>query len=215
VLDAFCVRCHNEPDPPPAERFGDRPWKPDLRGGARIADWHTKMAGQGPKEMAGKFSVSYANLHRYVRRPGIESDIHLFVPMEWHADTTELLLLLQKGHHGVRLSEEALDRLVTWIDYNAPYHGRWQTIVDAATAVAKRASAGDAPRATRAVGKPRALEFRRPAAGARAVPRSAGSGRTRLRGCRSTLPGSRRSRRAFDLGAACGSSWWPCRAARF
>ncbi len=137
VLDAYCVRCHNEPDPPPAERFGDKRWKPDLRGGQMISDWKTKMAGQGPKGMAGKFSVSYANLHRYVRRPGIESDIHLFVPMEWHADTTELMLLLQKGHHGVKLSGDALDRLVTWMDFNAPYHGRWQTIVDGASARAK------------------------------------------------------------------------------
>jgi formylglycine-generating enzyme required for sulfatase activity len=139
VLDAYCVRCHNEPDPPPEARFGDQRWKPDLRGGALIADWHTKMAGQGPKNMAGKFSVSYANLHRYVRRPGIESDIHLFVPMEWHADTTELLLLLQKGHHGVRLGDEALDRLITWIDFNAPFHGRWQTVVDSAAATRKEA----------------------------------------------------------------------------
>lgn len=137
VLDAYCVRCHNEPDPPAAERFGDRRWKPDLRGDRTIADWKTAMAGQGPKDMAGKFSVSYANLHRYVRRPGIESDIHLFVPMEWHADTTELMLLLQKGHHGVSLSAEALDRLVTWIDFNAPYHGRWQTVVGCASACPK------------------------------------------------------------------------------
>jgi formylglycine-generating enzyme required for sulfatase activity len=137
VLDAYCVGCHNEPDPPPSERFGDTPWKPDLRGDKMIADWKTAMAGQGPKNMAGKFSVSYANLHRYVRRPGIESDIHLFVPMEWHADTTQLMLMLQKGHHNVKLSEEALDRLITWCDFNAPYHGRWQTVVDSAQAQAK------------------------------------------------------------------------------
>lgn len=137
VLDAYCLGCHSEPDPPPAERFGDRRWKPDLRGDRMIGDWKTAMAGQGPKAMAGKFSVSYANLHRYVRRPGIESDIHLFVPMEWHADTTELVLLLQKGHHGVRLDEEAWDRLITWIDLNAPFHGRWQSIVEADSALRK------------------------------------------------------------------------------
>ena len=128
VLDAYCVSCHNQDDPPPSERFGDKRWKPDLRGDKLITDWSTKMAGRGPKNLAGKFSVSYANLHRYVRRPGIESDIHLSVPMEWHADTTELMLLLSKGHHNVKLCEEAMDRLVTWIDFNAPFHGRWQSI---------------------------------------------------------------------------------------
>ncbi len=140
VLNAYCVGCHNETDPPSAERFGDKRWKPDLRGDKMIADWKTAMAGQGPKNMAGKFSVAYANLQRYVRHPGIESDLHLFVPMEWHADTTELMLLLQKGHHGVRLNAEALDRIVTWIDFNTPYHGRWQTVVDSASACAKEAT---------------------------------------------------------------------------
>lgn len=77
----------------------------------------------------GRFTTSYFNLVRFVRHPGIESDIHLFTPMEWHAETTELVHLLDKGHHGVVLTPEARDRLVTWIDYNAPFHGRWQTIV--------------------------------------------------------------------------------------
>ena len=129
VLDAFCVRCHNEPDPPHAEMFGDRRWKPDLRGTSMLTNWNTRMHGRVGPKWGGKFSVPYFNLVRFVRHPGIESDIHLFEPMEWHADTTELMMMLDKGHHGVKLSEEARDRLVTWIDFNAPYHGRWQTIV--------------------------------------------------------------------------------------
>jgi formylglycine-generating enzyme required for sulfatase activity len=137
VLDAYCVSCHNQDDPPAAERFGDKPWKPDLRGDKMITDWKTKMKGRGAA--GGKFSISYANLHRFVRRPGIESDIQLSVPMEWHADTTELMLLLQKEHHNVKLSDEAMDRLITWMDFNAPYHGRWQTIAGSESAVSKEA----------------------------------------------------------------------------
>ncbi len=129
VLDAFCVRCHNSPDPPASEMFGDRRWKPDLRGTSMITNWVTQMHGRVGKEFGGKFSAPYFNLVRFVRHPGIESDIHLFEPMEWHADTTELMMMLDKGHHGVVLTPEARDRLVTWIDFNTPYHGRWQTIV--------------------------------------------------------------------------------------
>ena len=66
-----------------------------------------------------------SELHRYVRRPGIESDYHLLEPMEFHADTTELVQMLRKGHHGVQLDAEAWDRLVTWIDLNCPFHGTW------------------------------------------------------------------------------------------
>ena len=129
VLDAFCARCHNEPDPPQREMFGDRKWKPDLRGSSMLTNWTTRMHGRVGPKFGGKFSVPYFNLVRFVRHPGIESDIHLFEPMEWHAETTELMMMLDKGHHGVKLSEEARDRLITWIDFNTPYHGRWQTIV--------------------------------------------------------------------------------------
>ena len=129
VLDAFCVRCHNEPDPPQERMFGDFRWKPDLCGTSQVTNWNTRMHGRVGQKWGGKFSAPYFNLVRFVRHPGIESDIHLFEPMEWHAETTELMMMLDKGHHGVKLSEEARDRLVTWIDLNAPFHGRWQTIV--------------------------------------------------------------------------------------
>jgi len=33
--------------------------------------------------------------------------------------------MLAKGHHNVALDVESLDRLVTWADINAPYHGTW------------------------------------------------------------------------------------------
>ena len=129
VLDAYCVRCHNQPDPPQKDMFGDKKWKPDLRGTSMLTNWHSRAHGRVNAKFGGKFSVPYFNLVRFVRHPGIESDIHLFEPMEWHADTTELMMMLDKGHHGVKLSEEARDRLITWIDFNTPYHGRWQTIV--------------------------------------------------------------------------------------
>jgi len=63
-----------------------------------------------------------------VRRPGIESDIQMLSPLEFHASTTELIQLLDKGHHNVDLDREAWDRLITWIDLNAPYHGTWSEI---------------------------------------------------------------------------------------
>jgi len=74
--------------------------------------------------------VGYAELHRFVRRPGIESDYHLLTPMEFHADTTHLVQLLKKGHYNVKLDAEAWDRLVTWIDLNCPYHGTWGEELD-------------------------------------------------------------------------------------
>ena len=102
VLDRHCVSCHNEKH------------RLDLRG--KQAD-------------AGQFySLAYSSLHPYVRRSGLESDIHLLPPMEFHASTSKLVQLLQKGHNDVKLSEEEWDRLLTWIDLNVPYYGSWQEV---------------------------------------------------------------------------------------
>lgn len=101
VLDKYCVGCHN----------GQQ--SPDLRGKQQVTNYR------------GGFTPAYEALHRYVRRPGPESDYHLLPVMEYHADTSELVQMLNKGHYGVRLDAEAWDRLVTWIDLNVPCHGTW------------------------------------------------------------------------------------------
>jgi len=100
VLDRFCADCHD-----------GRPGRPSF-----VDD------GQ-PGER--NFPKPYLELHAYVRRPGPESDYHLQVPGEFLADTSPLIQMLEKGHHGVVLDDEGWDRLVTWIDLNAPCHGTW------------------------------------------------------------------------------------------
>jgi formylglycine-generating enzyme required for sulfatase activity len=114
VLDKYCVSCHDGQARPgggaPAGRGGPRP---DFRAKAKVQDYK------------GKFTPAYEALHRYVRRPGPESDYHLRPPTEYLADTSELIQMLKKGHHGVALDAEGWDRLYTWIDMNVPCHGTW------------------------------------------------------------------------------------------
>ncbi len=123
VLDRYCVGCHDG-----NTDTGDRKAF-DLRGLEKITDY-TSVYHFGGRD-AGHFSTSYVELHRFVRRPGLESDYHMLMPMEFHADTTQLVQLLEKGHYGVELDDEAWDRLITWIDLNAPYHGTWTEIAGA------------------------------------------------------------------------------------
>ena len=122
VLDRYCVSCHNGQTRP------GEPAIADLGGDRIIKDWTSDIAGHVDPAVGGKFSVAYGELHRFVRRPGIEDDIHMLAPMEYHADGTELVQILRKGHYDVRLDPESWDRLVTWIDLNAPYHGTWSEI---------------------------------------------------------------------------------------
>ncbi len=123
VLERYCVDCHDGK----TETDGRTAF--DLRGGTMISGY-TSYFHYGAHD-AGHFSTSYAELHRYVRRPGLESDYHLLMPMEYHANATQLMQLLSKGHYGVELDDEAMDRLVTWIDLNAPYHATWTEIAGA------------------------------------------------------------------------------------
>jgi len=123
VLDKYCVACHNG-----APGADGQPVF-DLRGLERITDY-TSVYHYGAHD-AGHFSTSYVALHRFVRRPGLESDYHMLMPMEYHADTTQLVQILAKGHHNVKLDAEAWDRLITWVDLNAPYHGTWTEIAGA------------------------------------------------------------------------------------
>lgn len=114
VLDKYCIACH----------ANDKPDRPYLKGDRYITDWTSQISGRAGTEYGGNFTESYFNLQRYVRRPGIESDIDMLVPMDVHADQTELIQILQKGHYDVKMDKEAWDKLICWIDFNAPFHGR-------------------------------------------------------------------------------------------
>ena len=116
VLDKYCVTCHD----------GSQPDRPILKGGINLTDWSSQLAGRW--DGGGKFTESYFQLQRHVRRPGIEGDRQMFTPMEFHFSTTELGQILTRGHYGVKLDAEAWDRLATWADLNAPFYGTWGEI---------------------------------------------------------------------------------------
>lgn len=119
VLDRHCVGCHAGED-----GHAD----PYLKGDRKIEDWSSQIAGNA-RGSGGRFTASYAELHRYIRRPGIESDMRILSPMDYHFSTTELGQMLKEGHHGVKLDQESFERIVTWADLNAPFHGTWGEIV--------------------------------------------------------------------------------------
>jgi formylglycine-generating enzyme required for sulfatase activity len=133
VLDAACVRCHN----------GSTTYKGtvtlNLRGDKKLEGWVSSLPGSQSPKWGGRFTVSYANLFPYLHTGGIESNMGLLDPMEFHASTSELVQMLKKGHFGVNLDQEQWERLATWIDLNAPFHGDWNTIAgEAAHACEKR-----------------------------------------------------------------------------
>lgn len=97
ILDRACVACHNGE----GKAF-------DLRG--------------GEKDKRG-YGLSYLNLHPYVHRQGGEGDMVVLQPYEYHPNTSELVRVLKKGHHNVKLTDKEWKTIYNWIDYNAPDKG--------------------------------------------------------------------------------------------
>ena len=100
VLERHCIGCHDK-----APTVGPR----------------SKPCFKDP-------DTAYNTLHPYIHRAGVESDMALLNPMEYHASTSPLIQMLEKGHHGVRLADmtrESKERLYCWIDLNVPLVGSW------------------------------------------------------------------------------------------
>ncbi len=103
MLEKNCVACHHD----------------ETKKELGLLSFEAHQAGNW------RTDTSYASLNPYIWRPGPEPDLEMLVPLDYHASVSELVQMLKKGHHGVRLDREAWDRLYTWIDLNVPYRGGW------------------------------------------------------------------------------------------
>ncbi len=115
ILDRRCVGCH---DGGPCERADGATLAVDLRAKQLL---ESLPGANVPPE----YSPAYRALQSYVRRPGFESDYHMPKPAEYEADTSVLVQMLKKGHHGVDLTTDEWQQLYTWIDLNVPYPANW------------------------------------------------------------------------------------------
>ncbi len=143
-----CVGCHDNrhaaaPNQPKmAIRRTPRPLKP-WRGPQRIFSYTAEVQPVFDKhcvschdygQPAGKklnlagdagliFNVSYAELWRKKQINvvgGGPADI--LPPYTWGSHTSKLVKVISGDHYGVKLDAESFDRIVTWIDVNAPYY---------------------------------------------------------------------------------------------
>ncbi|MCP4645034.1 MAG: hypothetical protein GY851_31620, partial [bacterium] len=98
VLDKHCVRCHDYSGP----------------AGERL-----NLAG----DQTLFFNASYTELWRQKLTGAVgagPSDTQK--AYAWGSHSSKLVKTLLKKHSGVKLSPEEFDRIVTWVDINAPYY---------------------------------------------------------------------------------------------
>lgn len=142
VLDEYCVACHDGRvvdssglallDLRSEELVENYQGLPLTKLGADRLEPETRAllpscaeSGKSCGNMRMLYTPAYDALSPFIRRVNVEDYVGLLNPGEYYADTSELVRLLQRGHHGVRLDGEAWDRIVTWIDMNGPCHGTW------------------------------------------------------------------------------------------
>ena len=126
VLNRYCVQCHDGKGQPPAgTAFRGGLAKPNLTDRPDICIKSKDVYYLND----GLFPPSYIELCSYVRSHTQEGDNALLTPCDLAADTTALVQMLERGHHGVRLDAESWDRINTWIDLNRMGHGTWHETV--------------------------------------------------------------------------------------
>ena len=98
VFDRYCVRCHDF----------DKP-------GAK------KLILAGDRSLAFNFAYHELWEKRYIKVVGA-GPAEIQAPYSWGSHASKIVQVLRAGHNGLKLDAESFDRLVTWIDLNAPYY---------------------------------------------------------------------------------------------
>jgi formylglycine-generating enzyme required for sulfatase activity len=144
VLDKYCISCHNGGNKAIFDLRSEK-YFPHYKGKILSPQEVSRMHPDMLEATRGhaKYTPAYDVLIHYIRRVLIEDDVSLLIPGEYHADTSPLVQLLKKNHHGVNLSKEAWDRLYTWIDLNGPCHGTWNDVFPIPDQVCERRTALD------------------------------------------------------------------------
>ena len=98
VFDKKCIECHD---------FGKEAGKDLVLAGDRNVF----------------FNASYMELHRKKLITTVGGGPSQIQPAySWGSHQSTLIKVLEKGHYDVKLSKEEMDRLISWVDLNAPYY---------------------------------------------------------------------------------------------
>ena len=131
AIDKYCVACHNGKEREDGRKTLDLRSERLVKGyrGRPLTSLAARRLHPALRKAWGgtnvRYTPAYEALVPYIRRVNVEDDVEMLTPGEYHADTSELIQILRKGHHNVRLDGEAWDRIITWTDLNGPCHGTW------------------------------------------------------------------------------------------
>ena len=149
ILDRHCTECHNDRSSVPgidkpaatlaavAMDATDQPIKPkafsllaettlDVRAKRRWSDAYLMLTGATLRDPQKTPFYMADPTKQPVNWISAQSDPPMLPPYSAGAAKSQLIEMLRKGHEGVKLSQEELDKLACWIDLLVPYCGDYR-----------------------------------------------------------------------------------------
>jgi hypothetical protein len=115
VFDAHCVKCHDH------GKEGEKAL--NLCGDLGLA-FNTSFL-EIRKRAPLRWYADKPDQKKELVKPVDDGPPEVLPPYAWGACRSRLVDVLRSGHKEVRLPQEALDRIITWIDLNTPYYGTY------------------------------------------------------------------------------------------
>jgi len=122
ILNRHCARCH--PGPDSSLDLSNTP-VPEALAKRRWTQSYLSLVDARESELEGNRTLT-GNSNEWITWISAQSEPSLIPPYSPGAAKSALLTLLTRGHHGVRLSREELDKLAAWIDLLVPYCGDYE-----------------------------------------------------------------------------------------
>jgi hypothetical protein len=137
IFDRYCIQCHQDRQQqidwnrPPHAPLPERDNAFSLlaeetiedKSGRRWSDSYLRLTAAVSKDIGGDLRCLQGRPNRLVNWIPVQSEPSMLAPYSAGAARSDLLLLLEKGHAGVSLDQESLDKLAAWIDLLVPYCG--------------------------------------------------------------------------------------------
>lgn len=113
VFDKNCVSCHDYDN---------------AKGDLNLAGDVGLIFNQSYIELMRKSRIRYDGPREVLVSSAQDGPPGVLPAYAWGSHKSRLVKVLQQGHHGVKLSKEEMDRIITWIDLNSVYYGEYSSV---------------------------------------------------------------------------------------
>jgi hypothetical protein len=118
VFDRYCVRCHD---------YGKEAGETLNLSGDLGLVFNTSYLELRTKSALRWFPDAPGG-HKLLVKAVDDGPAEVLPPYSWGSHRSRLAEVIRGKHHGITVDQESRDRVITWIDMNAPYYGSYASV---------------------------------------------------------------------------------------